>query len=142
MAQTLHAPMSVEEFFRWQEQQDERYELVDGVPVPHRMMTGASNTHHIAVVNIASLVPQRRGSRCRVATADTALRTSTTSLRRPDVTVECAPPERDSYEARAPKLVVEVLCPLNMSNRPGPQGRGVQAATGDGLRRRFRPRPA
>jgi len=104
--------MTVEEFFAWQLDQEERYELVDGVPVPLRGMTGASNFHDVVAVNILiSLGQQLRGGPCRVATADTAVRTSIRQIRRPDVTVECAPPQADSYEAHAPRLVVEVLSP-------------------------------
>lgn len=112
MSQALAAPMSVDEFFAWQERQDERYELVDGYPVLHRMMTGASNFHDVVTANtIGALWAQLRGSRCRVATADTALRTSIRGLRRPDVTVDCAPPRDGSYEAHRPTLAVEVFSP-------------------------------
>lgn len=108
--------MTVEEFFAWQMDQEERYELVDGIPIPLRGMTGASNRHDVLVVNVIGLLwNQLRGSRCRVATADTAVRTSIRGIRRPDVTVDCAPPEPGSHEAHAPTLAVEVLSP---SNRP------------------------
>lgn len=112
MSQPLAAPMTVDEFFAWQAEQDERYELVDGYPVPHRMMTGASNFHDSVVVNcIVALGVQLRGTRCRVATSDTALRTSIRGLRRPDVTVDCAPPRDGSYESHRPTLAVEVFSP-------------------------------
>jgi Uma2 family endonuclease len=102
--------LTPEEFFAWQEDQEERYELVDGVPVPLRGMTGASNAHDAVVVNtIVSLGNQLRGGPCRVATADTAIRTGIRNIRRPDVTVEYAPIDPRSYEAHAPRLVVEVL---------------------------------
>src|SRR5271170_7958511 len=42
MAETQMRSMTPEEFYQWQLDQDERYELVDGVPVPLRAMTGAS----------------------------------------------------------------------------------------------------
>jgi Uma2 family endonuclease len=104
--------LTPEEFFAWQEDQEERYELVDGVPVPLRGMTGASNAHDAVVVNtIVSLGNQLRGGPCRVATADTAIRTGIRNIRRPDVTVECAPIDPRSYEAHAPRLVVEALSP-------------------------------
>jgi Uma2 family endonuclease len=112
MAEPQRRLMTPEEFFAWQLDQEDRYELVDGVPVPLRGMTGASNAHDAVAVNIiVSLANQLRGSPCRVATADTAVRTAIRSFRRPDVTVECAPIDRASYEAHAPKLVVEVLSP-------------------------------
>lgn len=112
MAEPQRRLMTVEEFFAWQLDQEERYELVDGVPVPLRGMTGASNAHDAIAVNIIiSLGNQLRGGPCRVATADTAVRTTIRRVRRPDVTVECAPVDPASYEARAPKLLVEVFSP-------------------------------
>jgi Uma2 family endonuclease len=111
-AEKAEKPMSAEEFFGWQEQQEDRYELVEGFPV--KMMTGASNFHDTILVNIvASLHAQLRGSRCRATTPDTAVRTRIRSIRRPDVTVTCDEPRPDSYEAGKPRLVVEVLSPSN-----------------------------
>jgi Uma2 family endonuclease len=112
MAEPQRRLMTPEEFFVWQEGQEERYELVDGLPVPLRGMTGASNSHDAVAVNILGILWQQlRGGPCRVTTADTAVRTSIRALRRPDVTVECAPIDRNSYEAHAPRLIVEVLSP-------------------------------
>jgi Uma2 family endonuclease len=109
--------MTPDEFFAWQLGQDGLYELVDGVPVPHvKMMTGASAQHDRVTVNIIiSLGNQLKGSGCRPTTDDIALRTSIATLRRPDVTVECGDLVRDSYESRAPRLVVEVLSPSTSS---------------------------
>jgi Uma2 family endonuclease len=112
MAEPQRRLMTPEEFFAWQLDQEERYELVDGVPVPLRGMTGASNAHDAVAVNILGLLwNQLRGGPYRVASADTAVRTSIRGIRRSDVTVECAPIDPKSYEAHAPKLVVEVLSP-------------------------------
>jgi Uma2 family endonuclease len=112
MAEAQTRTMTVEEFYQWQLDQDERYELVEGVPVPLRAMTGASNVHDVILVNcIIELGNRLRGKPCRVASADTALRTSIRSARRPDVTVDCAAAEKNSYEARRPTVVVEVLSP-------------------------------
>jgi Uma2 family endonuclease len=112
MAEPSLKLMTPDEFYIWQLDQDERYELVDGVPVPLRAMTGASNVHDVILVNcILELGNRLRGRPCRVASADTALRTSIRSSRRPDVTVDCAPPEAKSYEAQRPTVVVEVLSP-------------------------------
>ena len=36
MAEAQTRTMTVEEFYRWQLDQEERYELVDGVPAPLR----------------------------------------------------------------------------------------------------------
>lgn len=113
MAETASPLMTPEEFFQWQIGQEDLYELVDGVPVKMlKMMTGASVQRDLVVVNvIISLGNQLRGGPCRPTTDDVALRTKIGTLRRPDVMVECAPFERDTYEAREPKLVVEVLSP-------------------------------
>ncbi|GJD73026.1 Uma2 family endonuclease [Methylobacterium goesingense] len=113
MADAVRLTMTPEDFFVWQRDQDELYELVDGYPVPrHRMMTGASMQHDRATVNvIGSLYAQLRGTSCHPTTADIALRTSIRGLRRPDVMVECAPLIQDTYEAREPKLVVAVASP-------------------------------
>ncbi|KQT61478.1 hypothetical protein ASG52_00885 [Methylobacterium sp. Leaf456] len=113
MADPARRRMTPEEFFAWQLHQDERYELVDGIPIlRHRMMTGSSSQHDQATINIIiSLGTQLRGSGCRPMTADIAIRTSIRSLRRPDVMVECAELIRDTYEAQAPRLVVEVASP-------------------------------
>ena len=116
MSDTAPKSMTVEEFFEWQRAQEDRFELVDGYPV--KMMTGASNFHDVILMNIAaSLHGQLRGGPCWVATPDTAIRTKIRSLRRADVTVTCNPPRPDSYEAREPRLIVEVLSKSN-TGRP------------------------
>lgn len=117
MADAARLSMTPEDFFVWQRDQDELYELVDGHPVPrHRMMTGASMQHDRATVNIiGSLYAQLRGKPCRPTTADISIRTGIRGLRRPDVMVECAPLMPDTYEAREPRLVVEVASPSTTS---------------------------
>ena len=104
--------MEIEEFFVWQQRQEKRYELVDGIPA--EMMSGASDLHDLIVTNIIALLKvQLRGGPCRPTTADIALRTRIRSLRRPDVMVNCAPPRSDVYDARQPRMAVEVLSPSN-----------------------------
>ena len=88
MAETRMRSMTTEEFYQWQLDQDERYELVEGVPVPLRAMTGASNVHDVILVNcIGQLGSHLRGRPCRVASANTALRTAPRTARCPDVSV-------------------------------------------------------
>jgi Uma2 family endonuclease len=112
MAETRLQLMTPDEFYLWQLDQDERFELVNGVPEPLRAMTGASNAHDVILVNcILELASRLRGKPCRVASADTALRTGIRSARRPDVTVDCAPPQANSHEAHKPTVVVKVLSP-------------------------------
>ena len=113
MADTGLKVMTIDEFFHWQLGQEDRYELVEGLPV--KMMSGASNYHDVIVVNlIIALGNQLRGTACRVTTPDSSVRTKIKSIRRPDVSVTCEPPLPNTYEARDPKLVVEVLSPSNV----------------------------
>ena len=80
--------------------------------MPLRAMTGASNVRDAIPVNcIGELGSYLRGRPCRVASANTALRTAPRTARRPDVSVDCAPPRADSYEAHRPTVVIEVLSP-------------------------------
>jgi Uma2 family endonuclease len=112
MVDARERTMTVEEFLEWNLSQDQRYELVDGFPVPLRAMAGTKAEHDAIVVNlIAALHGQLRGSRCKPRTADTAVRTKIKNVRRPDVTIECAPLERGALEARNPTAVFEVLSP-------------------------------
>ncbi len=112
MAQVRRKEMSVEEFFEWCRSQDQRYELIDGIPVPLRAMSGASTAHdRIASNIIVALGGQLRGSPCWPTTPDTALRTSIKRVRRPDVTVECSPPNTHTYEALSPVAAFEILSP-------------------------------
>jgi Uma2 family endonuclease len=105
MAESALKPMTPEEFFQWQLDQEERYELVDGFPV--KKETGASERHDRLVVNITvSLGTQLRGTRCRPITPDVAVRTRIKGVRRPDITVACGEPRDDSYEAQEPKMVI------------------------------------
>lgn len=112
MAEPLRAKMTIPEFLRWQELQEDRYELVDGEPVLHRMMSGASQRHDLIALNaLTFLRTMLRGTPCRPTTADVAIRLPTGSLRRPDAAIDCGPLQDADYVASAPVLVVEVLSP-------------------------------
>ncbi|MFM9938253.1 MAG: Uma2 family endonuclease [Hyphomicrobiaceae bacterium] len=112
MAEAQTKEMTVDEFYLWCLDQEERYELVDGFPVPLRGMSGASTTHDQIVVNVIVALGNRlKGTGCRPTTADTALRTAIKRSRRPDVMIECAPPDSKNYEARQPVAMFEVLSP-------------------------------
>lgn len=117
MADAAQSLMTVEEFYLWCETQEDRYELVDGVPVPLRAMAGASDPHDAIVVNlIIALGNQLAGTECRPSTADKALRTAIKRVRRPDVTIECAPVTKKTYESRNPIAVFEILSPTTRKN--------------------------
>jgi len=104
-----------QEFYLWCEEQEDRFELVDGFPVPmHGQQSGASNFHDIVVTNaLASLHSQLRGSPCRATTADTAVPITHNRCRRADMLVTCEPPKDKTYETGEPRLVMEVLSPSN-----------------------------
>ncbi|MBV9078304.1 MAG: Uma2 family endonuclease [Methylobacteriaceae bacterium] len=104
--------MSPEEFYVWGETQEDRYELVDGYPVPLHGMAGASRRHDGIVFNIlVALGVRLRGRPCQGFTADTAVRTSAGRRRRPDAGVDCGERRDDAHEASEPRVVVEVLSP-------------------------------
>jgi Uma2 family endonuclease len=104
--------MTVDQFLEWNRTQEQRYELVDGQPVPLRSMAGTTNQHDAITVNLISeLKRQLRDTGCRPTTADTAVRTKIKNVRRPDVTIECAPVAIGSLEASNPVAVFEVLSP-------------------------------
>lgn len=108
MSQTVARPMSVDEFFAWQEKQDVRYELVNGQPL--RMMAGASNAHDLVVVNlIRELSIRLRGSGCTPFTGDGSVETRPGQIRRPDVGIDCGNRDPNGYRASEPRVVFEVL---------------------------------
>jgi Uma2 family endonuclease len=112
MAELKHAAMNISEFLRWQELQENRYELVDGEPVLHRMMTGASQHHDLITMNALLLLgTQLRGKRCRPITADVAIQIPRGGLRRADAAVDCGPLRGRDYVASEPVLVIEILSP-------------------------------
>lgn len=112
MAEPAAHHMSIEEFFRWQERQTERFELVDGVPVPLRAMTGASRQHdRISVNTLIALGNRLRGKTCAPFSSDTGVLTGPGRIRRPDAGVDCGPFRPDERVASEPTLVVEVLSP-------------------------------
>lgn len=101
--------MTEAEFFAWQRKQEQLYELVDGLPVlPLKMMTGASQAHDRAVVNIiAALHRQLRGGPCRPTTDDLAIRIPAGNIRRPDATVECGKAGRRDMAVQEPRVVMK-----------------------------------
>ena len=116
MGRNAERLMDADEFLLWCLDQDEKYELVDGVPVlmvdGPTMTTGASRAHDRIVSNVIALLNiQLRGSPCWAGTADLAIRTRARMQRRADVVVTCDPVVRDKYDADDIKMIVEVLSP-------------------------------
>lgn len=117
---------TVEEFFAWNEHQEEKYELVDGVPMLKRapvpimlpgataplMMTGASRRHNMASGNLFRVVGnQLRGGPCKAFANDAAVKTGPAQIRFPDLVVDCGTKIDDGFIFENPKLVAEVLSP-------------------------------
>lgn len=111
MAEQQIARMTADEFLEWDPGDDEKYELVDGVPV---MMTGARRGHDDIVVNgLAVLRAKLRGGPCRPYTDDLAVKVTNGNIRRPDILVDCKTSDTTDLVAREPVLVIEVLSPSN-----------------------------
>jgi Uma2 family endonuclease len=101
--------MTVEEFLAWQTEQDQLYELVDGLPLA---MAGAKLRHDRVTANaIRNIGNQLRAanSPCDAFTDDVGVLTPVRRVRRPDVSVLCPPFDEDATVTDRPRLVVEVL---------------------------------
>jgi Uma2 family endonuclease len=100
---------SVPEFFTFLSVSQDKWELVDGVPI---MMAGATQRHQDVAANLLASLHQRlRGSGCRPTGSDTGVLTGDTSVRYPDLVVDCGPRYDDSMHATKPTVVIEVLSP-------------------------------
>jgi Uma2 family endonuclease len=109
MSERAVARMSVEEFLEWGLHQEQRYELVDGVPVA---MAGAKAAHDRIVINAQGMLyNQLRGKACRNFSADTAIRIPAGNIRRPDVGIDRGVFDGEATTATAPLLALEVLSP-------------------------------
>ena len=97
--------MTPDAFLEWCLDQEDRWELVNGMPI--RMMTGATRRHDRAVVNvIANLHGALRGKPCQPNTADVAAR-----IPQGNVTVDCGGPPDAGLASVAPAAFFEVLSP-------------------------------
>ena len=90
-------------FLAWVQGREERYELADGRVV---MMTGASRTHGLMVLNIAMLLRNQLDPRTVIA--DFGLDAGPRTLRYPDIMVDRA---GGDYTTSDPVLLIEVLSP-------------------------------
>lgn len=102
-------PWTLRQFFIWQAEQDERYELVGGFPL---LRPFAPMGHNTVVVNILAVTGrQLRGQRCRAFTAHVGIETFPGQIRRPDAGIDCGAFDPDGYLAAEPVVVFEVLSP-------------------------------
>ena len=123
MAQPQSKRMTADEFLMWHLGQEDKFELVDGIPVlkharsatargspAGRMMAGGANNHSSIASNIQGYLFSRlKGTPCRPHGSKLAVRTSISQVRYPEVTIDCAPPTRGVLEAINPIAVFEVL---------------------------------
>jgi Uma2 family endonuclease len=108
-------PMTLEQFFEWEVQQDCKYEYIDGEVYA---MTGGTVPQSAIIVNLAAaLSPHVRGRCCQVLSSDAkvAISDNGPSLY-PDLQVTCDSRDRGAIDAlRYPCLIVEVLSPSTES---------------------------
>lgn len=109
--------MSVEQFHRWHERQEGKYELVGGVPVLKRGVGPnglvSPNARHVRITTNAALTLRDAlvESSCDAFGSSVAVRTGSDRLRYPDASVDCGAVDPMSYELHTPTLVVEVVSP-------------------------------
>jgi len=106
-----------DEFIRWEERQEQRYEFADGAISP---FPGATRRHEIIVVNL--LVALRRSLAANSVCGPGMKLVSDTYSRYPDVSVSFDP--RDSAETtktRYPTLLIEVLSKSSGATDRGPK---------------------
>jgi len=106
MAEAAENLLTVDEFLRWDDGTETRYELVDWQIVA---MAPPSGQHGTVVANAATLVNTRPRPRApRRAQAEAGVRISAQRWWQADLAVTCRPPEAQVVD---PLLVVEVLSP-------------------------------
>lgn len=119
--------MSFEEYLVWEAEQEEKWELVDGVPVlrserwshdPVTGMAGATFAHNRIVFNLLRHLGNRlAGGPCVPLPSDLKVRAKTGNARYPDVVVECGRPENGDLLAKQPTVLFEVQSPSNRRGR-------------------------
>jgi Uma2 family endonuclease len=111
MAEPAYRAMSLDEFLRWDDGTDTRYELIGGFPVA---MAPPSEAHSRLTVNVVTRIDGALSERrpCRalvevgVARADRA-----DTFYVADIAATCAPAELGRQAIKDPFLIVEILSP-------------------------------
>jgi len=107
MSEQAVARMTADEFLLWHEQQqDRRYELIDGVPVA---IAGARRRHDQVVNTLVALGGRLGVGPCRPFSSDTAVWISEYQVRYPDLGVDCGRFVDEALAADAPAVVFDVL---------------------------------
>jgi Uma2 family endonuclease len=116
MAKPQPRPWTLEEFLAWEQTQEDKFELVDGVVFA---MAGGTAAHSTIAVNVISALRQKlRGSPCRPYNGDMKVVGEYFSAY-PDVSICCSPPRGRETVIREPVVVIEVL---SSSTRDRDQG--------------------
>lgn len=117
MSDAVPRLMDADEFLVWCLDQEDAWELVDGVPTLKfdngpNMMAGGTRRHARVTSNLIIQLGQRlAGGPCTPYPGDLAVRVSHQRIRRPDVSVDCAAGDGDDLEAAEPRVLFEVLSP-------------------------------
>jgi Uma2 family endonuclease len=109
--------MSVDEFLKWDSQDDLRYELVDGEP---RAMAPASTVHGFLQNELGRLIGnhlREKASGCEVVANPGIVPRllSEHNVRIPDLAVTCSPLAAGQATLPDPVLVIEILSPSNQA---------------------------
>lgn len=103
---------TAEEYLAFERASAEKHEFVDGDVY---LMTGASRSHNLIVVNTtAALHAQFRGRPCEVYASDMRVRVGGHNYVYPDVIVVCGEPQLDDTQGDTllnPTVMIEVLSP-------------------------------
>ena len=111
MSQPAAGRMSLDEFLRWDDGTDTRYELIDGVPVA---MAPPAEAHRILAMRLGSRIDaaleRRRPCNAQIE-AGVVRPDRADSYYVPDIAVTCEPNQPGRQAMVAPILIVEILSP-------------------------------
>jgi Uma2 family endonuclease len=111
MAEAAIRRMALDEFLRWDDGTDTRYELIDGFPVA---MTPPAEAHRILALRLGSRIDAALASRrpCNAQIEPGVARPDRAdSYYVPDIAVTCEPNEPGRQAMVDPILIVEILSP-------------------------------
>jgi Uma2 family endonuclease len=111
MAEAAIRRMTLEEFLRWDDGTDARYELIDGFPVA---MAPPAEAHRILALRLGSRIDAALASRrpCNAQIEPGVARPDRAdSYYVPDIAVTCEPNEPGRQAMVDPILIVEILSP-------------------------------
>lgn len=120
--------MTIAEFPQWEERQEFKHELVDGYPVPRSErwwrdpaagIADASKGHNRINANLLQHLGNcLANTPCQAFPSSFKVVSPTGNVRYPDVVVDCGLGSSDDLYATEPRVIFEVLSPIN---RPGKQ---------------------